>query len=526
MLRSDHLRGLGRTTNAAWSPGGRRALDGVAAPAVFPMGSRPTARRDAMAPACGWTLGVVAWLTLVSAYLFTLQAYRFFNLSLGVRDLGFFAQSLWNSLHGAFLAISIGHLGGHLWSEHFYLAHALLIPVYAIWPSPLLLLAVQSAAVGATGWGVYLLGRVWLTRPWMAALVTLAYTLHPAVHGAALGLHFYGYHPDVVIPPLFLFCTYYLVVGRSRAALACWLLGLSVAEQYAVIWAGLGAFLALRSSTRRLGIGMAAGSASWLALATLAVIPYFAGGKWPYYFSGLTGFQRLGMPDEASAVGQQTVSYLFSLLRPFGYLPLLDAFSLIVLPVCLIYASAWKAGYVIPLMSTSWHSSAILPVISVALLRTVGGISWFGSRMRHYMSERFWVGFVAASAILPVIVVPDLVIPPRYGIFPGDFRTLSAARRAALEEVRRLIPQDAVLATDFFTGSQFLHRRQLRLVATGWADAEYVLVDQRHRFGGPWKEERAALQALRSEAQALRVFDREGFVLIRRFPRVFAPAED
>jgi len=473
---------------------------------------------EAMVRSRWWTALVLAWLCLVSSYLFVLQAYRFLNLSLGVRDLGFFAQSLWNTLQGSFLAISFYPHAEHLWGGHFYLSHILLIPLYAFWPSPLLLLAIQSVAVGVTGWCLFLLGRLWLSRPWMAAVPVLAYTLHPAVHGAALGMGIYGgYQPDHLIPPLFILTVYHVARHRQGAALACWLLGLTVTEQYAVIWVGLGFFFAIRSGTRSLGIIMAAVSIAWLALATLLVIPYFASGKWPFYFSGFQGLRLLVQPGgSGEAVWQRLVSHVRAMASPFGYLPLLDPFTLITVPSYVAYAAAWESGYSVPLSATSWHNCAIIPVMAVSLLRTLGGISWLGSRVVPRFRERLLVGAVLAATVAPLLVTPAVLLPVRFGQKPRDFTVLPPARRAALDEIRRRIPEGAVLVTDFFTGSWFLNRRRLQLLMDGWRNADYVLVDRWRPLGGLWSSERAALQAVEEEPGTVRVVDREGFLLLRR----------
>ncbi len=465
-----------------------------------------------------WTAGVLAWLLLVSVYLFLLGSSRYLNLGMGVRDLGFFAQSLWNSLHGSFLAISFYPHATHLWGGHFYLSHVLLIPLYALWPNPLLLLAIQSVAVSLTGWSLFLLGRLWLSRPWMAAVPVLAYTLHPGVHRAALGAGIYGgYQPDHLIPPLFILAVYHLARHRRKAALACWLFGLTVTEQYALLWAGLGLFCALRPRTRSLGLIMAGISMGWLALATLVVIPHFASGKWPFYFSGFQGLRSLAQPaGNGGEVWPRLISNVLSMARPFGYLPLLDPFTLITLPAYVAYAAAWKAGYFVPLIGNSWHNSAIIPVMAVSLLRTLGGMSWLGSRVAPHLRERLLVGAVLAAATAPLLVTPGPMLPVLFGQTPRDFTPLPPARRAALDEIRRRIPEGAALATDFFTGSQFLNRRRLQLLMDGGSNAEYVLVDRWRPGGGLWPSEGAALRAVEEEPGTVRLVDREGFLLLRR----------
>jgi len=465
-----------------------------------------------------WTAGVLAWLLLVFGYLFALQAFRYLGLSMGMRDLGFFAQSLWNTLQGSFLAISVDPFSSHLWGYHFFLLHVVLIPFYALWPNALLLLAVQAAAVAATSWGLYLLGRRWLSRPWMAAVPVLAYTLHPQVHSAAVGFLFYGFHPEVLFPLFFVLAVYFTDRGRAGWAMVCWLLGLGVREDLALVWIGLGVYWMLKPVTRRLGAVMVVGSSLWLLVVVLYIIPLFAGRDRPFYF---TGFMHLPLSGNAArpffTIWPQLQMHLLALVRPFGFFPLLDPFSLIVVPTYGLYSAAWSAGYWIPLSPGSAHNSAILPVLAVSILRTLGGVSWFGRQARQRVCERHLVWILLLAALLPIACwVCGPPLGQRYGVRPQDFTRLPPARRVILEEISRRIPADAILSTDFFTGSWFLNRPHLQWLQERWDNAEYVVVDRHHDYGGLWALERAALEKVLHEPRTVRVLDREGFVLLRR----------
>lgn len=466
----------------------------------------------------GWSACILLWLASVSGYLFALQAFRYLSLSMGMRDLGFFAQSLWNTLHGSFFGISIDPYGQHLWGYHFFLLHSLLIPLYAVWASPLVLLAVQAASVAATGWCLYLLGRLWLSKPWMAAVPVLAYTLHPQVHSAALGFLFYGFHPEVLFPPFFVLGVYFAARGLFRHSMLSWVAGLAVREEFALVWIGLGVYWMLRPETRRLGRIVAVGSLVYLLTVTLYVIPTWSGKDRPFYFAGFAYLPFFGgSASPLATIWPQLRAHLLTIVRPFGFLPLLDPFSLIVMPTYALYASAWSAGYLIPLSPGSAHNTAIVPVMAVSVLRTISGVSWFGKRARRRFGERDLIWILLFATFLPVICWacgPPLA--QRYGVRPRDFTSLSLARRGALEEISRRIPQEAVLATDFFTGSWFLHRPHLVWLQERSDSAEYVLVDRHHDYGGLWASERAALEKVLVQPRVLQIFDRDGFLLLHR----------
>jgi hypothetical protein len=189
----------------------------------------------------------------------------------------------------------------------------------------------------------------------------------------------------------------------------------------------------------------------------------------------------------------------------------------LVVPTYGLYSAAWSAGYVIPLSPGSAHNSSILPVLMVSHLRTLGGVSWFGCQAIHPFRESFLVGTLLVAALLPIACWEcDPPLGLRYSLRPKDFTRLAPARQATLEEIAQRIPRGAVLATDFFSGSWFLNRPHLYWMQDRWDNAEYVLADRRHDYGGLWAGERAALETILREPRTVQILDREGFVLLRR----------
>lgn len=129
-----------------------------------------------------WLLGMTALYALVFGVLVT---WKYTTFGYNVLDLAIFNQTMWASVHGHPFAASI-HEPSYL-GDHASPALLLLAPFYWVWPSPLLLLLLQVAAVAVTALPLYGLSRHWLPhRPWWALLAPLLYLLNPFVHYATL----------------------------------------------------------------------------------------------------------------------------------------------------------------------------------------------------------------------------------------------------------------------------------------------------------------------------------------------------
>ncbi|MBI1884324.1 MAG: DUF2079 domain-containing protein [Chlamydiae bacterium] len=104
-------------------------------------------------------------------------------------DLAHHAQTLWNLCHGSWQCSILGipFLGNH---AHWILF--LLVPFYKVWSSPLLLLFLQTGALGLGAWPFFLVAQKWVGN--RASLFFVAmYLLYPALGYANL----FEFHPPV-----------------------------------------------------------------------------------------------------------------------------------------------------------------------------------------------------------------------------------------------------------------------------------------------------------------------------------------
>ncbi len=145
--------------------------------------------------------GLILW-TLIIGYtiLFTTLCWQKLDAHLyNGLDLAIFNNSLFNLLHSGWPTNAI-HPASYF-ADHFSPLLYLLAPIYALWSSPYLLLALQSFLIAVCAWPLYLLtckrssadmalavALAWLVNPWIHWWTLYEFSLIPFFVLGALGL--------------------------------------------------------------------------------------------------------------------------------------------------------------------------------------------------------------------------------------------------------------------------------------------------------------------------------------------------
>ena len=377
------------------------------------------------------------------------QANMYENLAMGVHDLSYFTQSLWNATHGEGLRTTIGTFGNHehLFSEHFYLGHYLLVPLYYIWPSPYVLFIVQALAISVAGIALHKIAlRLGMSNN-VALLLALLFLSQPSLHSVATGMNFYGYHPDVLFVPLFLFC--YLAF-LNRRWLLFWVLVfacLANKEQSALIFAPLGVYWFFRFN-KKFSLVLILVSTAWFLLAIKVAMPLIGGINEPQYF------EAAFFPDDFEQfvkTAQKLGDYTIKLLLLLGGLPLFSFLSLVSVPVILIFAQAFYAGRELPLTLISWHTAYWLPVLGIS---SIYGYLMLQQKLQHRLGK----------SVLPlcIFVLSLLVMATTfYKIYAIPVPTISKELATELNRLKLEVPTEASVAATMFVGAHFSHRKDL-----------------------------------------------------------------
>jgi uncharacterized membrane protein len=454
------------------------------------------------APALTVLIAVGAFVLLFSWLQFRLyDAFR-----LGLRDLGFFMQSLDALLRGVWFTVRQGYTDNtavsylfyagweerSLFSEHVYLLYLLNLPLYAWLRTPHSWFVLNAIAVGGAALPLYLLARRQLQHDWAAACVSLAYLLHPAVQVATLGEYVYGPHPDNFAP----FCLFALLYfAERRRARSFWLMGLlalSTVESLAPTVAAIALYLSLTQPLwRKHSLALCFVATAFFGVATLLIIPAAGGGRAPYYFAALkTWGAALNHPEAFLPLWEATQMLATVLLVPLALLPLLGGSAwLIALPELLSGWAAQTLGYPIPMEYGSWHVWAYVIAAFVALMRVCKRLQ---KRAKPVLVYSAWACVFALEGISLWLFGP---YPFSRDVWPLTY-SVDPAKLAFVSQTYAAMPHEASLSVEFFLGSHGANRPNVYWFPVYWRDADYVLVDAE-----PWAWQSEDDQRILARAQ-------------------------
>jgi uncharacterized membrane protein len=321
-------------------------------------------------------------------------------------DLAIKEQVVWNTLHGRFFASSVEV--ENAFADHFQPVMLALIPLYALFPSPKLLLWVQVIGLAAGAIPLYRLARRRLDSPWLALAAAAAYLLYPAIGFIAR----FDFHPEALAIPAFV-AAFEAFDRDDLRATSLWLLvpllskenlGFSVAAfglyaalarrrvRFGLVWAGVGLIVS--------GVTM-----FWL-IPTLRQGPsdtierYGWLGESPDQMA-LTLLTRPGIVCQTLAEPNRAL-YLLQLLLPVGFLALLG------LPELLLAAP----GLAINILAQHHCQAKIycqytVPVAPFVFIATVLGLH----RLKKRLGQR-WILRTIGLAIVPLTILSLAVDNP------------------------------------------------------------------------------------------------------------------
>ena len=484
--------------------------------------------------------GLIICLTGVALYtiLFTYwQVLLYRGLHMGITDLGYFDQSMYNTLHGRVLQVSFdvpspyrelqSSNSPHLFAQHpFVLMLLLVFPIYALVPHTYTLFFIQALAAAIGALPVYLLGRELmdderegrLAACWPALAVSLAYLLHPTLQFITVNMFTFGFHPENLFPPLFLFAFYFLHRAKWVPFGLFFLLAVLVVESYTLVCAALGVYTFLRWPRRRwLGLTMVFVSLSWLLLSLKVIVPHFkVGGGAPWFVHDMQGGRVIldNLERIPGVIAPAFLEYMAYVLGPFLFLPILGiAVSAIALPILAVNFSALLIGYGAPASYTGWQSNPVVPVMA---LGAVFGLAWLRRRVPIARHALLSVAIVIAALACDLWYGP---LPVSFTVRPGQY-AVDAARAQAIDRLRDIIPQEAVLSADYYLGSQFTSRQWLYWFPDRFADADYVLIDRASEWTAVYRQ---PLEYLAHSPYHQVAFDEADVVLYRRVPDALPP---
>lgn len=501
-----------------------------------------------------------------------------FNLRVPHGDSAMYEEHLWNIEHGKGFRSYLDQ--GLFLGEHVQVIHVLLLPLHWVWPSHLLLELCQSFALAAGAIPVYRLARRFGGCPRAALLLAWAYLLYFPLQSLDVTIDLKTFRPNSLGVPALLFALEALERGRRGAAVAWLALMLSAQEDYAIVIALLGVWIAatagavpepsgrwsLAARVRRLfargarkqlafGAALALFGVAYLLLVMQVVFPFFRDGATIHYASyfakfghtpGEIAWTLLTRPQRALAE-LMTVSsavYVAGLLVPLGGLPLRSPgrlsvaaplFGLLCLNELAMQPPAPVHHFHAPLVPLLfWAAAAGLRPSGPAVLPSAApDASQSGLQRRR-----------ARLACLCALTTGLFMSISPLGIRfwdPGSSRHWRALyvpgeRARSFRHVEALIPRDARVASTDFVHARLTHRTrsydysEYRRRVADYEDrvphdTDYIVIDIEHPYHRPEqvlalrRDPYTAVRELRTQPEQWELLEHPAdryFIVLRR----------
>ena len=175
-----------------------------------------------------WGIAIAAIVESVILTWVQGQNYLGFHATQG--DLGDYNQAFFTTVHGqGFLYYTTnipGGSSGSLWATHFSPTLLLLLPLYAIAPSPVTLLFLKQAALALSAIPLYGIAKVYFRKGPLPVLFASLYLISPLT----LAVDWNSFDPEAFLPLAVLAALYFFAKGRFWPFMFCWVLALGTIE--------------------------------------------------------------------------------------------------------------------------------------------------------------------------------------------------------------------------------------------------------------------------------------------------------
>lgn len=349
-------------------------------------------------------LWVMIGLVMFIAWFGSQAWFRHANFFTSQYDLGNMDNTLWHVMHGQGFVmtdptkvIQVPRTAFH--TDFLMLA---LVPVYALWTDPRLLIFVQVLVVASGVIPIYWLARKLLTPAWGVGFAWL-YLLYPALHWAVM----FDFH-SITLAIASLLWAFWAIQSKRF-----WLFGITATiallakEEVGFIVGLLGVYLLVTRQKRWISLATIAAGFSWSAAMLGWVIPaariegqHFAAG-WYSDFGDTPGTVLQGILSRPVDVLKtflrlESLQYFGMLLWPLGFISLL---GLPLLAVALPEIGINLLSSNPNLRAVYYHyTSAIIPFV---FLSAIVGLAWFKRRSKVWLRVQPWlIGWLVISWLI------------------------------------------------------------------------------------------------------------------------------
>ncbi len=289
-------------------------------------------------------IGLIAIASVIFVAINFLQAH-YFTMGMRSRDMAYYNQILWNTLHGNILA---GNLNQEILlnppASNDFALHVSpfllvgILPIYAIFPHFSTLLVIRDLALAAAAWPLFLLVRERMGGVAGIAAVVL-YLANPTVMAQS-----YQEFTPLQLAPLPFFLAFRAFLREELGRFLCWMaIAISMREDVAVTMAGFGVWALVRRRSHRWTVVSLGIPLIWWGVATLLIQPAF--GRWGNNISEIAlaggsqaqwGIHEILLRNPLQVLqvlGEGGLHYLYRMLRSVAFLAVMGWEGLLAVPV-------------------------------------------------------------------------------------------------------------------------------------------------------------------------------------------------
>lgn len=288
-------------------------------------------RGDAHEPLLAWITKKINFSPKLWVYILFLILGSVWTASSWIRhfafqssfDMAIFAQAFWNTLHGRFFYSSIKG-GICLLGDHFSPLMILLLPPYAIWPVPEMLLLMQALGAASCVLPIYYIASG-TSNDWKRGILfSFLFALYlPSANAVR-----FDFHPEILAMPFFLWGLHFLNQNNFRRASLFVLLGLLSKENAALSVFAIGLY-AVTQNKKNWGLSWMIFSTVYFFVVIHMIIPAISKSPYFYLSGNFLAWKESGMGGLIQQViSTATASYLIKIFASTGFLSFLNPLSL------------------------------------------------------------------------------------------------------------------------------------------------------------------------------------------------------
>ena len=429
-------------------------------------------------------------------------------------DLAIFEQSIWSTLHGRPFATSFEVY--NMLADHF--SPFLVVPVlpYALYPSPLTLIALQALVLGLGAIPVFRIAQRKLSSTVMATALAMTYLLYPAL--GFMGR--FDFHIEVFAVPALLAAFDAMEQDRWKIATIWLAVPLLCKENLGLTVAAFGLYALLLRKKPSWGVAWVVVGLAQFGLTSFWLIPTLRGESsdtlMRYAWLGNSAAEMLKTvltsPGQvwAHVTSGGRLFYLVQLLAPVGFLSLLGPWEL----------ALAAPGLAVNLLAQEATQSTIYLQYTVPILPFVFVSAVWGMGRLRQLLPRSWAWYLAGLALIPLSLSTFLIENPfrEQPFLPKLWLEIENA--STVRQALETIPGDGTVVTTNNYAPHMAQRPEIYIIGfpsqrDAPSDPDVVFLNLRDQRWLSCEEYRAYLLQLDPERYSV-TFESDGVVVIQR----------